>query len=86
MSFSTLPWQNGFQPPLTITPPCQRAAWEVREKSHTVMPEQTERACCSSSISLQHSTGGDGGMKGVEERRGERAERERMGTKFVFFI
>lgn len=48
LSFSTLPWQNGFQPPLTITPPCQRAAWEVREKSHTVMPEQTGKACCSS--------------------------------------
>ncbi|KAF3849932.1 hypothetical protein F7725_019651 [Dissostichus mawsoni] len=41
--------KNGFQPPLTITPPCQRAAWEVREKSHTVMPEQTGKACCSSS-------------------------------------
>lgn len=48
------------------------------------MPEQTERACCSSSISLQHSTGGDGGMKGVEERRGERAERE-DGYQVCFF-
>lgn len=45
LSFSTPPWQNGFQPPLTITPQCQRAAWEVREKSHTVMPERTEKTC-----------------------------------------
>lgn len=46
------------------------------------MPEQTGKACCSTSISLQHRTGGDEGMKRVEERRGQR---EGMGNKFVFF-
>lgn len=43
------------------------------------MPEQTGKACCSSSISLQHRTGGDGGMEdggGGGEERGEGRERE----------
>lgn len=89
LSLSTLPKQNGYQPPLTITLPCQRAAWEVREKSHTVKPEQTGKACCSSSISLQHRTcsrwrDGGGGWAGEDGRSGERAARERMGNKFVF--
>lgn len=92
LSFSTLPKQNGYRPPLTITPPHQRAAWEVREKSHSVMPEQTGKACCSSSISLQAQDrrqwmeGWCGAVEGRGRGRGweEWGERERTGNKFVF--
>lgn len=45
------------------------------------MPGQTGRVCCSSRISLGHSTARDGRVRDGE---GERAERERMGNKFVF--
>lgn len=48
----------------------ERAAWEVREKSHTVMPGQTGRG-----LSLFQP-----GM----DREG--VGRERMGNKFVFFL
>lgn len=47
------------------------------------MPAQTGKACWSTSISLQHRTGGDEGMERVEESGGQR---EGMGNKFVFFL